>query len=362
MDFILNGSAHGSVANLLMQTGFNTNALRPYSLPTGRRNRWGQPEYAGTYITVNENGKEVPKLVNNATTTLRKDDWVHLDQAIVKAAKPRLRAVAELRGRGLVYSIPNGMGKTVLQTQTQSDISEADVSMNGVRRTSSDRPVFELTNLPLPIIHKDFDIYLRELEASRNSGSPLDTTTAELASRRVAEVVEKLAIGSYGTYKYGGGYIYGMINFPNRLTKELTDPTDSAWTPATLVREVLSMKQKSQDALHYGPWILFNAPAWDEHLDDDYSSAKGDNTLRERLEKIQDIAAVMTLDYLSNYDMVLVQLTTDVIREVVGMDIQTLQWESHGGLVLHFKVMTIQVPQVRADQNDKTGIVHGSVA
>lgn len=348
MDFILNGQASGGVASVLMQTGFNTNALRPYSI-NGK----------GTYITITENGKQVPKLISNATATLRKDDWIQLDQAIVKAAKPRLRLVAELRGRGLTYNIPNGMGKTVLQTQSQSDIREAGISMDALRETERDRPEFELTNLPLPIIHKDFSFSLREIEASRNGGSPLDTTTAELASRRVAELAEQLAIGTYGTYKFGGGLIYGLVNFPSRLTHELTNPTDTGWVPATLVREVLAMKQKSQDALHYGPWILFNSPAWDQYLDDDYSANKGDNTLRERIAKIKDIADVVTLDYLPGYQMVLVQLTPDVIREVMGMDITTLQWETHGGLMLNFKVMAIMVPQLRADFNGNTGVVHG---
>lgn len=347
-DFILNGSAHGSVANVLMQHGFNANALRPYSI-----------DGKGTYITVIENGKAVPKLISNATALLRKDDWVLLDQTIVKAAKPRLRLVQELRTRGLTMSV-NGMAKTVLQSQTQSDISEATISMRPTRRTEGDRPEFDLVNLPLPIIHKDFDIDLRELEASRNGGSPLDTTTADLAGRRVAEAAENLAIGTSGSYKYGGGYIYGLVNYPDRLTQELTAPTATAWVPSTLVREVLSMKAKSVADKHYGPWILFNSPAWDAYLDEDYSANKGDNTLRERLEKIKDIAGVVTLDYLTGYQLVLVQLTQDVIREVIGMDIATLQWESHGGLMLHFKVMAIMVPQIRSDFNGTTGIVHGS--
>ena len=349
MDFILNGQAHGSVASMLMASGFNTNALRPYNI-----------DGKGTYITVNKGGKMVPELISNATATLRKDDWILLDTQIVKAAKPRLNLVKELRSRGLTMNIPNGMGKTVLQTQTQSDISEAEISMNGLRESKKDRIEFDLTNLPLPIIHKDFEINLRELEASRNGGSPLDTSNAELAARRVAELTETLATGTYGSYKFGGGLIYGLVNYPGRMTKVMTAPTHTSWTGKTLVKEVLAMKKQSQDQFHYGPWILFNSPDWDQYLDEDYSDAKGDNTLRERIEKIKNIAAVVTLDYLTAYTMVLVQLTPDVIREVIGMDITTLQWESHGGLLLHFKVMTIQVPQIRSDHNGNTGIVHGT--
>ena len=350
-DFVLNGAASGSVANRLLQCDFDTRCLRPYLGADGR-----------TFITQNQGGKEVAVPVQNATTTLRKDDWLMLDQAIVKAAQPRLGFVADLRAKGLTYTIPNGMGHTVLQTETQSDITAADISMEALTKSQSDRPVFELTNLPLPITHKDFQIPLRQLQASRNGGSPLDTTTAELAGRKVAESIEKLAVGVNSTYTFGGGTIYGLANYVNALSKTITSPEASGWTGATILQEILQMRAQSQAAYHYGRWMLYNSPSWDVYLDDDYSTSKGDNTLRERIQKIGDIQSVKTLDYLEDYDMILVQMTSDVVREVIGMDITTVQWESDGGFMQNFKVMAIMVPQLRMDQNSRTGIVVGAVA
>jgi len=331
-----------------MQSNFNVNALRPYIGPNGN-----------TYITVNgADGKPTPQLVHNATATLRKDDWIQLDQAIVKAAKPRLKAVADLRGSGLTYNIPNGMGKTILETETQSDITPAIISMDGLRESNTDRPVFELGSLPLPIIHKDFDFSARQVMTSRNGGSPLDTTTAELAGRRVAEMAEQLLLGVASSYAYGGGVVYGYTNFPSRMTKVMTTPTGS--NGGTTVTEILAMRAQAQAAYHYGPYMLYVSPNWDIYLDADYSTAKGDNTLRDRIKKIEGITDVRTLDYLTGFTMIMVQMTTDVVREVIGMDITTVQWESKGGMQLNFKVMAILVPQLRADQNSNTGIVHGT--
>ncbi len=261
MDYILNGKAHGDVASLLLATGFNTNSLRPYSLPTGRTNQFGLPEYAGTYLTVNQGDKLVPKQVSNAQALMRREDWIAIDRAVIQSAKARTRLVSELRSRGLTYNVPGAMGKTVLQSQSTGDISAAEISMNGVRESRRDRPVYDLTNLPLPIIHKDFSFFLRELEASRNGGSPLDTTMSELASRKVMETVEQLALGSLPAYKYAGGYIYGLINYPGRMTKTLTLPTAVGWTGATLLGELLAMKEQSKQQFHFGPWILFTSPA-----------------------------------------------------------------------------------------------------
>ncbi|MHA1344969.1 MAG: major capsid protein [Candidatus Heimdallarchaeaceae archaeon] len=355
MDVIMNGQAQGDIATKLLANNMDPGILRPFVGNDGR-----------SYATIMENGKPTVKLLNNATATLRKDAWQILDAAVVKAAKPRLKAVADLRGAGLTYNIPNGMSKTVVQTETQSDISDAVISMSGIRQSDTDRPVYEITNLPLPIIHKDFQFPTRQVMVSRNSGSPLDTSTAELAARRVAEQAEQLLLGTSGSYAYGGGTIYGYTNFPSRLTKTMTAPTAGGWTAATTVNEVLEMRLQAQQAFHYGPYMIYCSTAWDVYLDDDYSANKGDNTLRDRLKAINEISDVRTLDYLdtagTSYVMLLVQMTSDVVREVVGMDINTVQWETQGGMMLNFKVMAILVPQLRADQNSNTGIVHGTTA
>lgn len=351
MDLIVNGQAQGSVAAALLNNNFDVNALRPWIGRDGR--------HYGSRV---ENGKLVARPLTNATATLRKDEWKILDEAIVSAAKERLRLVADLRGAGLTFNIPNGMGKTVLETETVGDITPAIISMDPARKSEGDRPEYDLSSLPLPVIHKDFFFNARQIATSRNMGGSIDTTSAQLAARRVSEEAEKLHLGTTGSFAYGGGTIYGLTNFPSRITQTITSPELSSWLPSTLVGEILAMRQASEDAFHYGPWRLYNSPGWDRYLDDDYSSAKGDNTLRQRLAVINGISSISTLDHLTGFQMLLVQQTSDVIRVVIGMDVTTIQWETDGGMRLHFKVMAILVPQLRADSNGNTGIVHGNVA
>ena len=348
MNFVLNGQASGDVASVLMANNFDAGALRPYVAEDGR-----------SYITVNgANGPQ--QIVHNAPATLRKDEWIHLDTAIIKAAKPRLNVVADMRASGLQYTIPNGLGKTVLEHEAQSDIGPASISMDGIKQGESNRPQFDLRNLPLPIIHKDFSFSARQVAASRNGGSPLDTTTAELAGRRVAEEAEKLALGVGSNFSFGGGSVYGLANFPNRLTKALSAINPASYN--TVVQEVLEMRKQSTDNNYFGPWVLYYSPAWYAHMDADYDpNNRNETTLRSRLEKIEGINAVKPADYLTGTTLLLVQQTADVARMVIGMDITTVQWESQGGMQLNYKVMAIMVPQVRGDYGNQTGIVHGSV-
>jgi uncharacterized linocin/CFP29 family protein len=352
MDYILNGQGAGDVASKLMACNMDPNVLRPYSV-NGK-----------SYITTIKNGKPTPVFVGNADSTLRVDEWKRLDEAVVKAGQPRLKAVADLRSRGLVYDIPNGMGTTVLQTEAQSDINSAKVSMDGVDTADNDRPLYSTVNLPLPIIHKEFSFSARQIMVSRNTGTPLDTTMVELASRKVAEEAEKLLIGnsaSYDQYTFGGGTIYGYTDYTYRNTKTMTAPTASGWTASDFIEEILDMRKSSQDDYYYGPWMLYVSPDWDQYLDDDYKTALAD-TLRERVARINGIMGIRTLDYLTGYQAILVQMTPDVVREVIGMDLTTVEWESRGGMMKHFKVMAIMVPQIRADYNSNCGIVHGSTS
>lgn len=353
MDFILNGQGQGSVASTLLGNGFDVASLRPYVGKDGR-----------SYITTNHEGKSVAVPLRNSTATLRKNEWIQLDTAVIQAAMQRLRIVADLRSAGLTFSIPNGMGKTVLETQAQSDITPATISMDPARKSEGDRPVFDLTGLPLPVIHKDFEFNARQIASSRNGGVSIDVSMAQLAARKVAEEAEKLVLGTSdnNSYSFGGYTIYGLTNFPSRGTQVVTNPTSGSWTPQKLLAEVLAMRQSSVDKKHYGPWMLYFGTAWDQYLDEDFSTLKGDLTVRQRLGQINGIQDVRSADYLTGFNVLLVQMTSDVIREVIGMDVTTLQWETNGGMTLNFKVMAILVPQLRADFNGNTGIIHGNVA
>ena len=346
LDMIFAGqSSNTDIGERLMAANFNPDVLRPFD-HKGR-----------TYVTVNNK----TQLVTNAPATLTHQAWLTVDAAIQKAAKPRLRAVDDLKAAGLVYSLPGGMATSVMMSQNQSDIGPATISMNGIRAADSDRPHFGSALLPIPIIHKDFQLDLRQIMASRRGEAALDLTNAELAARRVAEEAEQLVLGNR-TAAYGGGNVYGYKNFPNRITGTVTAPTAMGWVPADTVHEVGLMKQASSDAFFYGPWILYHGPAWATYMDEDYSGVKGDNTLRDRIKKMQDIKDVKQLDYLTGFDLILLQQTSDVARLVEGMGMTTLQWDSHGGMMKNFKVMVIWVPQVRCDFNSHTGLVHYTTA
>lgn len=352
LDFIINGQGHGDVADRLLAANMNHNVLRPW-----------MDKYGRTCITVwNEKLGKEQTIVVNAPSTLMKEQWIMLDEAVLRAARPMLRVWGDLVGAGLTYNVPNGMEVTVIQHQTMTDAGEATLSMDGMRETNRDRSEFGLEGLPLPIVHSDFSFSARQIAVSRRQRLPLDTNMIEQSTRKCVEQIEKLTLGTVLSYSYGGYSVYGMTNYPYRLTKTLTLPTSAGWRPEILVDEVLDIIQSMQDIFFNGPYAVWASPAWTKYLDGDYSATYSGETLRTRLMKIKDIVAWNKADYLSGFTLVVAQLTPDVIQAVTGMKLTTLQWDVAGGMEKKFKVMGIMVPRIRRNSNGNTGLTHAVAA
>lgn len=360
VDLINNGQIQGEFANQLMANGkMDIGAMRPFiSKKDGK-------SYVSVYKGGDVNNPEsyVNIQVNNGT--LRRDEWKALDEAVTMVAESRLVGINDLTSRGLVYNLTNAMGSTVLETQAMSDAMEAEMTMDGVSRSKGDRPVFSSSYLPIPIIHVDYEINARALAASRNMGGALDTTSAERAARKVAEKLENMLFTNT-TYTFGGGTIYSYLNHPHRGEVTLSLAwDDSSKTPKQILDDVLALKKKSTENKHYGPWVLYIPTSYETVLDEDYITSVSDttqagtsNTIRDRILKIGGIQDVKVVDTLPDDNIALVQMTSDVVRLVRGMGIQNVQWQTEGMFINKYKVLTIQVPQIRSDFNSKTGIVH----
>jgi len=367
VDLMANGSGMGEVASKLLSQGLSVHKMRPFfdvDPKTGN---------VGAYINVFKGGD--PKKIENYTTqpvtnaTLRRDEWKQLDDAVMEVSRQRLGGVQDLIDKGLTYNLGNGgMGTTVLEWHDVSDAMEADLTMDGVTRSKGDRPVFQYNYLPIPIIHVDYEINARALSASRNMGNPLDTIGAERAARRILEKMEDMLFTNV-TYSYGEkdsrsrNTIYSYVNHPDRVQVTFAAVPGAHWndsgtTGADIVECVLALKQESMNNLHYGPWMLYIPSAYETAIDKDYDATTPGTTIRERILKIAGISGIKVIDRMPADNILLVQMTSDTVRLVRGIGLTNVEWATEGGMVTKYKVMTIQVPQIRSDYNGKCGIVH----
>lgn len=407
-DYVMNGRAFGEIGQGMSGVSWDAGYKRPYADKYGRLsvtiNTGRTTLIKGRQVPIREH-RLVRDIVNNQgmmdptwqmvtnATALRKEEWDQLDTKVLRAARYRLRAWGDL-AQANSYGGFNGMAKSILEWETMTDPGEAIVDMNGISEGRGDQPQFQLQGLPLPITHSDFWFDSRTLAISRNSGTPLDVNMGEACGRRVAESVEKTLIGMKTGIVYGGnstqigGYgrasqVYGYTNFPARLTKtNLTAPNGT--NAASTLADVLAMRDQLTIQKFYGPWIIYHTNDWDRYLDGDYILTGGNvatQTLRERLEAIDEVSACKRLDFFfgtqpsastgpgTSVDVVLkptrflmVQMTEDVAQAVNGLDMTTLQWPDKGGLKLNFKLMTIQVGRLRCDAYGNVGILDATTS
>jgi uncharacterized linocin/CFP29 family protein len=310
-------------------------------------------------------GKDIDPSCLRTLDTLRKDEWIAFDEALVESATLRLKAVADLVNAGLTIPVNNAMGKTIFQYEEMTDMEPALTSMDGAVRTEGDRVEFSLNSLPLPITHKDFFINLRTLTASRNRGESLDTTQARVAGRLVGEATEQLLIDGGGTY--GGATIYGYRNFPDRNQANF-ETTGNSWsqtakTGAQVVEDVLTMISALQADRMYGPYWIYVPLNCSLKLEEDFKAAS-DKTIRQRVMEIEGINSIGVLDFLADDEVLMISPQIDTVAMVNGLPLQTIQWDIEGGFVINFKAFTIQIPLLRSDgsSSNRCGIVHMTVA
>jgi len=256
----------------------------------------------------------------------------------------------------------NAMGTTVLTWEEISDAMEAAISIDPVARAKGDLPTHSTSHIPIPVVHSDYIISERVLQESRSRGNPISVSGAERATRKVNQKLEDMLFGATASLTYGGGAIHSYLSHPDKNTISFASAGEywdaSGKTAAQIVADVRAMKASSKAAFHYGPWVLYIPSDYDDILDGDYDVA-GDSlmTIRDRILRIDGITKIQVVDRLAADTCILVQLTSDVVDLVDGMAIQNVQWDSEGGFVHNYKVMTIQVPRIKSDYAGNSGVV-----
>ena len=321
-----------------------TNASNSATIQTG-------PQFIGS-------GSIAKKLVANhmdvqclrTNGLLRYREWVELDQRVVRIARERLIIFDDLVSLGLTTNL-GGLGVTISQYETESDLTPATVSMEADVSSQNDNLDYELNSVPVPIISKDFKLGIRQLEASRRLGSNIDLSTADVATYKVSEAAEDLIIQGYPR-KIGGYRIYGLVNHPNRITVDSAGP----WTTIdNIYTTVLNMLAALEAKQQFGPYRLYIAAGLAIHLYNVYPDGSG-QTVFQRLQNIPTISAVKVADRLPAGTVVLVRTSSDTIDLATAQPIIPVEWDANGGLVSYFKIMMAFAPRLKPDSNGKLGV------
>jgi len=347
---------------------FDVNAKRPY-----RGEKRADLAYITEFAGNDDAGKPAYKArcvgVANASTLLR-DEWKVIDDAIGVARQKRMSFVNWLISKGCVIDIPNGLGVTQYEWQNIGSLSGADISMDGLKQGDTDRVEYTSATMPLPIISKNWRLNLRYLEESRRKGMPMDTYFMAETARIVAQYVESMAVTGVGSFKFGGDTVYGLLDSPNvEAVTSGNGVFTVAWDDATatgtgILADVRAMAQKLNDNLRYGPFAMWLPQKYQLALAKDYST-EYPKTIAQRILETGIVSEIQYSDYFTQSGgkdrVVMMEASKETIAIVRGMEFRDFEWQSLGGWVMEHKVAGIYAPLIRADAGSKYGIVKATL-
>lgn len=146
-----------------------------------------------------------------ADAPLSEPEWAALDQMVVNVAR---RLVV---GRRLLPLFgPLGPGLEVIPVNQVYGLSAGQVDMTGSQDDAV--AVDARLYLRLPMLHKDFVLYWRDLEQGRRLGIPQDFSQAAAAAAFVAESEDHLVFHGDETDK-----VPGLLTVPGRHTLPVSD-------------------------------------------------------------------------------------------------------------------------------------------
>ena len=293
---------------------------------------------------------------------LRRDEWQQLDAVIHQAAHIRLTAVNDLRTRGLVSAI-GSLGTLTTQWTQSSEMTAANVSMTGRSTGNRDRVDNKIVGRPVPITFKEFDIGKRELEASRILQNPVDMANASDSAIVVAEALEGLLVNGDTSVIFGGDTLYGYTTEPNRNTDTAANYGGGDWgTLSNVVPTVSGMIAAANADRYFRPYVLYASTVqYNQANTNFFTDGSGQNGI-QRLLQIDSLEAVRPCDTLADGNLVLVQMTPNVVEWAEHMGITVVEWMSGDGMTAHFKVMAVATPKVKSDHSGGSGIVHATGA
>jgi uncharacterized linocin/CFP29 family protein len=174
---------------------------------------------------------------------LNEQEWKSINSLVIEVARRRLvgRRIVDLYG-------PLGSGVQTIVHEQFAGTTIGSVSLTGDDGTDPIRPVQSEAAI-IPLVYKDFIIHWRDVQYSRQSGAPLDTSAASAAASLTADAEDNLVFN-------GGMGAQGLMNAEGRQILVRRDWTE----PGNPFQDVVDAMQMLVQAGFYGPYAMLVTP------------------------------------------------------------------------------------------------------
>lgn len=255
------------------------------------------------------------------TGRLTNEEILYIDNRVVETVKPLLV------GRRLfpVFTLPNA-GFMTVRGYKRSNMSAARISLHGQggAKDRTEKTPFDIT---VPVIEKEFEIMWRELEASRESGMPIDLQDAENAARRVAEDEDKLLI----TGQYTGWKALGVEGLATATGRNTTAGGDWSANAFTYVNNAIAELEADG---HYGPYALITKPSWWRQIAGAFVTSTA-VTIGEKVAQLCEVGVFKTDSLFESdgtlHNALVVEPSQENFEMVIGRDLEVRKLEDVRG-------------------------------
>lgn len=294
--------------------------------------------------------------------SLTDDQHKRYESAMIRLAQKRMRMTEILRGRGLTADL-GGIGTILSIWYKYGELTAAKVSMDG--RVQPELAELDKTSegVPVPIFAKNWYLprrYLNTTGQNNTGGEDEAVRLTRAATRSVSESFENGLWNGHPSITVAGNSPMGLHTYANRNTTTLT----AAWTNTGSrdpVADILAMVNVlSHTDNRMPPYGVFVPSNYATVLQEDYSTAKGDRTFKERILAIDEIDFVEVIPYQPASTVTMVELDPETLDIGFCQDLINVQWDSPTGMDVNFYVWMCAVLRLKSDQSGSCGICHGS--
>lgn len=182
---------------------------------------------------------------------LTTEELRYIHRQIIETVHPLLRA----REIFAIERVPS-VGFREIRKYTETDMSAALIDMEG-EAVNLDRTELTEGDIKLPVIHKEFIVNWRDVEARREIGQALPLQDAKNAARQVAEEENKLLLtGEYTGWRALG--IEGLMTATGRNTQA----SAGAW-PANAITDInAAIGNLESSGFNSKPYYLVTRVSW----------------------------------------------------------------------------------------------------
>ena len=294
-----------------------------------------------------------------ANAFLNREEWEVLDSAVYEMAKQRLNAYDDLVSAGLTR--PSSLAAMYSKWRVASERIAADVTLDFRTRLNNDRTDKKTYGVPIPIISATYSIGRRELLSARAAGQSIETFEAEEAASAVVEKAEDILINGNTAVVVEGGSIPGYRTLAARDTDTAAGYGGGDFgTISNIMPTFVGMLSELAAKRYYGPFQCYIHNTQYHQMLEVYTDGSGQTAL-DRVQGLPQIQAVKPNDLIGTAgDLIMVQMTRNVVDLEIALTMENRRWESPDGSAMFFVVMMSAVPRIKTDYSGSAGIAHAT--